>query len=141
MLYTHEILGGKRVLGPAATSAFAIDALIRAGLPAQALATFKARTHFTNREIAQVLGVSEKTLERTAAAEVIRPSASDRLYRLARIVELAVEVLCDEQQALAWLREPEHGLGERVPLELLGTDAGAEQVKAELMRIRYGFLA
>jgi putative toxin-antitoxin system antitoxin component (TIGR02293 family) len=56
-------------------------------------------------------------------------------------VELATEVLCDEQQALEWLRTPQHGLAERVPLDLLATDAGTEQIRAELLRIRFGFLA
>jgi putative toxin-antitoxin system antitoxin component (TIGR02293 family) len=134
-------LGGRQVFGRHAHSTLEINDLIQAGFPARALAAFKERAQLSNREVARALGVSEKTVERVGTQAHIKPATSDRLYRMARIVELATEVLCDEQQALEWLRTPQHGLAERVPLDLLATDAGTEQIRAELLRIRFGFLA
>lgn len=134
-----DFLGGQRVFGR--RSVLEVNDLIQAGFPAQALAALKHRTHLTNREIARALGTSEKTVERAATQGHIRPATSDRLYRLARIIELATKVLCDESQALDWLRSAQYGLGDRVPLDLLATDAGTEQVEAELLRIKFGFLA
>lgn len=119
-----------------------INDLIQAGFPGQALVALKAaRAHFTNREEARALGVSEKTVERAVADALIKPSTSDRLYRMARIIDLASEVLCDEQQALQWLRSAQYGLGGRVPLDLLATDAGTEQIETELQQIKFRFLA
>lgn len=138
---TLDFLGGQRVFGRRPQSVLEVNDLIQAGFPAQALSAFKDRTHLTNREIARALGVSEKTVERAATQDHIKPSTSDRLYRLARIIELTTEVLCDERQALDWLRSPQYGLSNRVPLDLLATDAGTEQVNAELLRIKFGFLA
>jgi putative toxin-antitoxin system antitoxin component (TIGR02293 family) len=39
---------------------------------------------------------------------------------------------------MSWLRRPQPGLGGRVPLELLVTQAGADQVETLLRRIDYG---
>jgi len=136
-----DFLGGQEVFGSRKRSVLEVNDLIQAGFPAQALAAFKDRTHLTNREIARALGVSEKTVERAANQEFIKPATSDRLYRMARVVELAADVLCDELQAFDWLRSPQHGLGDRIPLDLLTTDAGTEQVKTELLRIKFGYLA
>lgn len=136
-----DVLGGQHVFGHQVQTILEINDLIQAGFPGQALVALKARTHFTNREVARALGVSEKTVERAAADTLIKPSTSDRLYRTARIIELATEVLCDEQQALEWLRSPQYGLGGRVALDLLSTDAGTEQIEAELQQIKFGFLA
>jgi putative toxin-antitoxin system antitoxin component (TIGR02293 family) len=136
-----DFLGGQRVFGRRPQSVLEVNDLIQAGFPAQALAALKDRTHLTNREIARALGDSEKTVERAATQDHIKPSTSDRLYRLARLIELASEVLCNEQQALDWLRSPQYGLADRVPLDLLATDAGTEQVGAELLRIKFSFLA
>jgi putative toxin-antitoxin system antitoxin component (TIGR02293 family) len=135
-----DFLGGQQVFGRR-PSVLEVNDLIQAGFPAQALVALKKRTHLTNREIARALGTSEKTIERAVTQGPIKPATSDRLYRLARLIELAAEVLCDERQALDWLRSAQYGLGDRVPLDLLATDAGTEQVEAELRRIKFGFLA
>ena len=136
-----DYLGGDRVFGRPVASVLEINDLIQAGFPARALKALKNRFQLTNGELARALGVSEKTVERTAAQELIKPATSDRLYRLARLIGLSVEVMLDESQAIDWLRSPQYGLGNRIPLELIATDAGSEEVKAELLRIKFGFLA
>ena len=90
-----------------------------------------------------MLGVSTKSVWRYQAAPRHRlPAAvSDRLYRSARLVDLAGSVLGDPEAALAWLREEQPGVGRRRPLDLLATDPGAAEVEAELLRIEHGFLA
>jgi uncharacterized protein (DUF2384 family) len=42
-----------------------------------------------------------------------------------------------EPAALRWLKRPQIGLGVRVPLTLLGTDAGCEQVEKLLLAIEH----
>jgi putative toxin-antitoxin system antitoxin component (TIGR02293 family) len=60
---------------------------------------------------------------------------------VARIFALAEEVLEDRTQAGEWLASPQAGLGGRVPLELLETEAGTRAVEDELLRIEHGFVA
>jgi len=64
---------------------------------------------------------------------------SDRLYRLARITDLATEVFDDDASvARAWLPRLNQWLAEGIPLALLDTDAGLKQVTQLLNRIEYG---
>jgi putative toxin-antitoxin system antitoxin component (TIGR02293 family) len=56
---------------------------------------------------------------------------------MARIVTLAIEVLETEAAALHWLKRPQIGLGGRVPLALLSTDPGRDQVEKLLLRIEH----
>jgi putative toxin-antitoxin system antitoxin component (TIGR02293 family) len=119
-----------------------VDRAIRRGLPVHMLLRFKRRTRMNFEEIAEVLDVSTKTIERAVArAGRLSASASDRLYRMARLVALAERVLEDRDAAMEWLRSPQHGLSGRVPFELLASEAGARAVESLLERIEHGFLA
>lgn len=64
--------------------------------------------------------------------------ASDRLYRMAVLYSLAEEVLEDEEMAREWLRTPQVGLNNRIPLDLMNTEAGAREVEDLLGRIEHG---
>jgi putative toxin-antitoxin system antitoxin component (TIGR02293 family) len=58
--------------------------------------------------------------------------------RLGRITTLAVEVLGDAERATRWLQRPNRALGGAIPLALLDTDLGAQQVEHLLGRIEHG---
>jgi putative toxin-antitoxin system antitoxin component (TIGR02293 family) len=51
---------------------------------------------------------------------------------------LAEEVLEDAGRAREWLHQPQRGLGNRIPLDLIRTEAGAREVEDLLGRIEYG---
>ena len=133
-------------LGLAATARssdpFKIDASIRLGFPSSALLGLKKATGFTSEEIATLLDISAKTMERAISQSArLGLGVSDRLYRLANVMALAEHVLEDRNQARVWLHEPQHGLGGRTPVELLATEAGSREVENLLGRIEHGFLA
>lgn len=133
-----EVMGGKRVLGRTVRNQLELAELIEQGLPRAAVQNLRERLHLTDQELSASLGVSTKTLQRQARQARLNPVQGDRLYRLARIVALAEEVFENPDRARRWLREPQRGLGNRVPLELLGTEAGAREVEDLLGRIEYG---
>ena len=92
-----------------------------------------------DNQLAQLLGVSEKTLSRARSAKGrLDPVTSDRLFRVARIVALAIDVLESEAGALHWLKREQIGLCGRVPLAMLTTDPGRDQVEKLLLRIEHG---
>lgn len=137
-----SILGGKQAIGRTANSPLAFDRLIREGLPWSAVLQIKETLRLSDREVAQILGVSERTLSRMKKTGHRLPhTASDRLYRLARIFALACEVLESPPRALTWLRQPQVGLGRRIPLDLLQTEAGTQEVEDLLGRIEHSVLA
>ena len=137
-----EVLGGQACLGGQVDSFSEMDRLIRQGLPYDCARGLQEAMSLTEASLAALLALSPRTLHRLRQEGKRLPlAASDRLYRLARVVSLATEVLEDRQAALAWLSEPRLALGGRKPWDLLLTEAGCRQVEELLGRIEYGVLA
>jgi len=137
-------LGGAKLLGiKSIKNPIAFHEMVSAGFPAQCVVTFKKLSGFTNVEVSETLGISEKTFMRLQAKprRRIDPVVSDRLYRTAKLLALTEEVLEDPVQAREWLNEPQFGLGNRTPRELLTTDAGTREVEELLLRMEHGYLA
>lgn len=137
-----SILGGRKVLGKPVSGLDFAD-LVKQGLPQSALKHVKETLKLSDREVSSALGVSEKTAWRLRHTPAKRLTAvtSDRLYRLARIFALAEGVLEDREQANDWLRSPQVGLNNRIPFELMETEAGAREVEDLLLRIEHGVLS
>ena len=132
-------LGGRRALGLTSTYAADWHALVAAGVPFAAVDALKNLLKIADAEMATLLGISHKTLSRLrASSQKLDTVASDRLYRTARIVSLAIDVLEAEEPAIAWLKRPQIGLGGKRPLALLTTDAGTTEVKRLLIRMEHG---
>lgn len=135
----EDFLGGKEALGVRRGMAADWEALIHQGMPMRSVDALKKSIAIPDGQLAELLGISEKTLSRARAAKGrLDPVASDRLFRVARIAALAVEVLETTQAALHWLERPQIGLGGKVPLAMLVTDAGRDQVEKLLLRIEHG---
>ena len=112
---------------------------ILGGLEFEAAERVKAQASLTDPELAKLLGVGEATLRRArAAGGTLDTATSDRLYRLTKVLSVAEEALEGSANAATWLRRAQPALGGRVPLELLVTQAGADEVETLLRRIDYG---
>lgn len=133
------VLGGTRVLESRPKTSRDWHAFISQGSPIQAADSFKRWLAITDEELARLLGISGKTLSRhRASGGSLDPVSSDRLYRAARIAALAGDVLESRESAVSWFGRPQIGLGNRIPLDLLSTDAGADEVERLLLRIEHG---
>jgi putative toxin-antitoxin system antitoxin component (TIGR02293 family) len=114
---------------------------VRKGLPAEKLNKMARMLDVDRSILLRVLGVSERTLQRKhLLSERLSPAASDRFYRIDRIYDLAVEVFGEREKAAQWLKRPSRALGNELPLRLLDTDAGSQQVEQELRQIQHGFV-
>lgn len=91
-------------------------------------------------QLMRVIEINERTAQRRKEQGELTAEESDRLARVARATQRAVDAFGDAEQAKAWLRSPNRALRGAVPFELLGTDAGVELVTEELGRIEYGDL-
>jgi putative toxin-antitoxin system antitoxin component (TIGR02293 family) len=112
---------------------------ILGGLEFAAAERVKAEASLTDSELAKLLGIGEATLRRArAAGGTLDTATSDRLYRLTKVLSVAEEALEGSANAGSWLRRAQPALGGRVPLELLVTQAGADEVETLLRRIDYG---
>ena len=63
---------------------------------------------------------------------------SERIYRIARLYDRAVEVFGDKKMGRKWLKEPVWALGDIPPLEFAETELGAQEVDDLLGRIEHG---
>ena len=111
---------------------------IHQGLPVAAALALKDPLGLTNPDLARLLGVSVRTLARWTQSSRLDPVAGDRLDRASRLLDTAVEVLEDQDAAVAWLRSPQRALGGSVPIELASTDIGTRAVEALLGRMEHG---
>jgi putative toxin-antitoxin system antitoxin component (TIGR02293 family) len=115
---------------------------ILAGLEFETVEKIKAHAALTDAELARLLGIGEATLRRARAARSkLDPATSDRLYRLTKVVAVAEETLESAESAMLWLRRAQPGLEGAVPLDLLVTQAGADQVETLLRRIDFSVYA
>ncbi|HEX7361055.1 MAG TPA: antitoxin Xre/MbcA/ParS toxin-binding domain-containing protein [Bryobacteraceae bacterium] len=114
---------------------------VRRGLPAEKLNRIAELLAIDRAALLELLGISERTMQRKHAASArLSPAASDRLCRIDRIYGLAIEVFGDRGKAADWLKRPSRALGKEMPLKLLDTDAGTQQVERELRQIQHGFV-
>lgn len=114
-------------------------AQVREGLPPRAAKRIAEYFGLTQQQVAALMGVSPRTLERHQKDNKLLSSVqSDRLLRYARMAARAEQVFEDEQVAKNWLKRPNQALGGETPLSLLDTETGVEQVNQVLTRIEYG---
>ncbi|OWJ98220.1 hypothetical protein B6S59_01185 [Pseudomonas sp. A46] len=66
---------------------------------------------------------------------------SDHIYRVSKVLMLAVAVFGDQAKALAWLSKPRSSFGGLRALDAVATTAGYEQAGEELERLRSGLFA
>ena len=113
-------------------------ARIHDGLPVAAAFAFKEKLGLTNAALAELLGVTSRTLARWDGRGRLDPVAGDRLDRATRLLAMAVSVLEEEAAAVRWLRTSQRALGGGVPIELASTDIGTRAVEALLGRMEHG---
>jgi putative toxin-antitoxin system antitoxin component (TIGR02293 family) len=131
-----NVLGGERVLGVCPASMAEWGWMILEGMPVQSADALRETMALPEAVLAQLLGVSEKTLFMVRAGTGRLGSlASHRLFCVARIVALAILVLETEQAAIQWLMHPQYALGVRSPVGLLKTEAGRNVVEKLLLQI------
>ena len=136
-----DLLGGKRVLPVAPRSPLEWVSVIRRGIPSAAVDALTKVTRMSQAELAACLRIPERTLARRKREGRLNTEESDKLVRLARVIERAEEVFEGLDTGLDWLKSPNASLGGDTPLSLIDTDIGAESVMDTLGRIEHGVFA
>ena len=133
------VLGGSRTLKCRVTTDADLHTLTREGLPVGTLPILAGELDVERKQLARMVGVSDRTLSRRLAGEQrLSAEESDRTMRVARVVAYATDVLGSIQKVAAWMKSPNRALEGQQPLELLDTDAGVRSVETVLGRIDYG---
>ena len=138
---TYTYLGGENIVGePGAVYVRqARIRLIRRGLPLASLKYFLRQSKLTRQELAYILQVSTRTLQRYTSDQMLPSVVSEKLLRLNDLYEQAQEVLGGGPANITkWLRSDIPALGNQRPLDLLDTYEGLDEVQKLLGRIEWG---
>jgi putative toxin-antitoxin system antitoxin component (TIGR02293 family) len=90
-------------------------------------------------EMAGLVQIRPRTLDRRKKEGWLRPEESDRLLRASRVFGRAIALFeGDGEGALVWLSTPQMALGGAVPLEMARTEIGAREVEGLIGRLEHG---
>jgi putative toxin-antitoxin system antitoxin component (TIGR02293 family) len=136
-----EVLGGEKVLQQQIHSRLDLIALSRKGVPKEALVHLAHFLSCTIHDMADLLPVTERTLQRYSPGQPLNRVVSEHLLQMAEVAAKGVEVFADKAAFLAWLHHPNTAMANHTPLSLLSSRFGAEMVLDELGRLEHGIVA
>ena len=119
-----------------------IISAIRAGIPYTLFNLIRTLTPFTEKDWADFLNVSTKSLQRYGASirHRFKPIHSEKIIEMAEVTKMGLDVFGDMEKLRLWLDTPCYALGGMKPMELLRDSYGKELVVGELTRINHGIL-
>ncbi len=123
------------------SSGFDAIKLSRQGLAKQELTSFAKKMSLTVQELANVMHISERTLQRYDDNEIVRPEYAEKAIELARLYNRGEEVFDSMDKFKLWMKSPSFVFNGESPISLLDTSAGFDMVFKELGRIEYGIFA
>jgi len=102
---------------------------IHEGIPFDLADRLRETVRISKKEYAVYLGVDPRTLGRFKVRKRLNPAASDRAYRLARLLEAATELHDgDTVRAVRWLKTPNRALGDKRPIDMVATQPDFDRV-------------
>jgi putative toxin-antitoxin system antitoxin component (TIGR02293 family) len=111
--------------------------LTEKGLPLATIDRLK-KHGLTFTEISEVV-ISPRTLKhRKSRKESLSNVETERVVRVARLVELAEQVFGSREKALLWLRSSDDRLDNRSPMQMLKNEPGGRLVENMLWQIDEG---
>ncbi|MDZ7847582.1 MAG: antitoxin Xre/MbcA/ParS toxin-binding domain-containing protein [Owenweeksia sp.] len=134
-------LGGQDIVNePLATYALQSRILlIRRGLPLHSLNYFLKKSKLNRQELANILQISPRTMQRYSDGHMLPSPVSEKLLRLNDLYQQAEDVLGGGPENItAWLRSEIPALGDQHPLDLLDTYEGLDIVINVLGRLEWG---
>jgi len=93
----------------------------------------------SREEMAELVQIRPRTLDRRKKEGRLHPDESDRLLRASRVFGRAIALFeGNAEGALRWLSSPQGALGGALPLEMARTEIGAREVEGLIGRLEHG---
>lgn len=115
--------------------------LIRGGLTRGSLDVLMEKTGLTIYELADILEMTDRTLRRYEANEILNRRLSERALEIAQVYSRGEEVFGDTASFHQWMQTEVPALGHRLPKSFLDTSLGIQMLMDELGRIEHGVFA
>jgi putative toxin-antitoxin system antitoxin component (TIGR02293 family) len=135
------ILGGKNALRGNTASRMDLIKLSSKGVTKDALLRLANSLSMSISEMADMLPVSERTIQRYKRNQRFNQVVSEQVLQIAEVTVRGVKVFGDREKFLSWMKSPSPALGNRIPASLLRSRFGTEVVLDELGRIEHGVIS
>lgn len=120
---------------------FDIINLARKGFPKSVLLSLAKKISLNIQELAQILHISERTLQRYDDDAIIKTEYAEKAVELARLYTRGQEVFGSVDKFKIWIKTPSHIFKGEAPVTILDTSAGFDMIFKELGRIEHGIFA
>ncbi|MDH7444161.1 type II RES/Xre toxin-antitoxin system antitoxin [Aquimarina sp. 2201CG14-23] len=115
--------------------------LSRNGIDKRALLHLAKTIEFDLSELAHVLHLSERTIQRYELNKKLSTEASAKALQLAKLYARGENIFGDLDRFKRWMEHPNVALATKKPKELLDTTFGFQLLNEELVRIEHGIFA
>jgi putative toxin-antitoxin system antitoxin component (TIGR02293 family) len=112
--------------------------LSREGISKGLLFQLGSRINFTEKELATVLDLSERTLQRYTYDTKLSKVASEKTIELANLYQHGEEVFESIDMFNIWMKTPHAMFQKQRPIDILDTHRGFLMIHDELGRIEHG---
>ena len=136
-----QLLGGRKTLGREVRTRMDLIDLGRKGVSKEALLVLAKFMGLPVSQMAALLPVTERTIQRYAPKEHFDRIVSENILHLAEVAARGLAVFENHDSFRAWIDQPSTALGGRSPKSLLPSRFGIDMVLDELTRIEHGVTA
>ena len=109
----------------------------REGISMKALNKIQDYTSLTNKELSNILPISERQLARYKEDQILKKSIASHLIQLVELFENVYD-LFGEEKFRKWIRTKIIAIGNNTPIELMDTPIGMQIVEDLIVRIEHG---
>ena len=111
------------------------------GISKNALIKLADYLEISTHQIAQLLPVTERTIQRYTQEKHFNRVVSEHILQIAEVAAKGSKVFKDKEQFLIWINLPNLALDNKTPVSLLNSKFGADIVLDELGRIEHGIFS
>ncbi|MVM30057.1 DUF2384 domain-containing protein [Spirosoma sp. HMF4905] len=135
-------LGGDRFIKRSVRHEFDLIDMVNEGIPMESVAFLQNNFGFTNKEMSQILSISESTYQRRVRAKSrLTQDETEKAISLAEVYEKGMEVFEDKEDLEYWLNSPIPALQDKKPIQLLASMIGRKQVMNVLNALLHGLFS
>ena len=134
----EKVLGGKKVLRKNIQNRMDLVELSNKGVTKDALSSLAKYFSFSVKQMAQLLSVTERTIQRYTPEKPFNRIVSEQILQIAEVAAKGSEVFEGRDKFLAWMNHPNKALNDKTPMSLLKSKFGSDMVLDELGRIEHG---
>ena len=131
--------GGELMLQRPVNSAFDLIALVKEGLPMEAVKQLQDKLGFSNKTMSGLLTISESTYQRRIKTQAkLTNDEAEKAIGLSELYAKGFDLFGNDEKFHTWLEHPNFALGGRKPVDLLDTAIGRQEAISILVRIEHG---